>query len=131
MRDAPPSRPRPWKQLLTGHLPLETETTVFILVNLLDFFVTYWLLAHREMGLGNFYESNPIARYFLNRWGVVKGLLGFKLAIVVLVCLIAQIVALSRPDAARRLLIFGTVVIFGVVVYGASLFLRHAGAPVG
>lgn len=117
---------RDWKHLLTGHLPLETETTVFILVNLLDFFVTYWLLAHASAGMGNFYESNPFAAYFLHRWGVVKGLLGFKLTTVVIVCVIAQIVALRRIETARKLLWFGTIVVFGVVLYGASLFVRHA-----
>jgi len=115
-----------WKRLLTGQLPLETETSVFILVNVLDFFVTYWLLAHNEVGF-NFYESNPLARYFLDRWGVVKGLLGFKLAIVLFVCLIAQIVATRKPETARKLLVIGTVLVFGVVIYGVSLFVRHAG----
>ena len=128
MRDERREEPRTWKHLLTGHLPLETETTVFIFVNLLDFFVTYWLLAHASAGLGNFYESNPFAAFFLHRWGVVKGLLGFKLSIVVLVCVIAQVVALYRPETARKLLLFGTVVVFGVAVYGASLYVRHAGA---
>jgi len=128
-RDDDESRP-PWRRLLTGQLPLETETTVFILVNLLDFFVTYWLLAHRELGFGGFYESNPIARYFLDRWGVVKGLLGFKLAIVLFVCLIAQIVATRKPETARKLLVIGTVLVFGVVIYGVSLFVRHAAPPV-
>lgn len=128
-RDDDESRP-PWRRLLTGQLPLETETTVFILVNLLDFFTTYWLLAHRELGLGGFYESNPIARYFLDRWGVVKGLLGFKLALVLFVCLIAQIVATRKPETARKLLVIGTVLVFGVVIYGVSLFVRHAAPPV-
>ena len=115
-----------WRRLLTGQLPLETETTVFILVNVLDFFVTYWLLMNRhEMDVQYFVESNPIARYFLDRWGVVKGLLGFKLAIVLFVCLIAQVVATRKPETARKLLIVGTVLVFGVVIYGVSLYVRH------
>ncbi len=52
-----------------------------------------------EMGLGNFYESNPVARYFLNHWGV-KGLIYFKMAVVAFVCVIAQIVATRREASA-------------------------------
>ena len=107
-------------------LPLETETTVFILVNVLDFAMTYWMLAHREMGLGNFYESNPVARYFLDHWGV-KGLLMFKMAVVAFVCVIAQIVATKREASARFLLVVGTLVVSGVVIYSARMFLGHVG----
>lgn len=127
MSDEGPHEPRHWRDLLTGRLPLETETTVFILVNMLDFFATYWLLQHsNELGVRPFTESNPVARFFLDRWGI-KGLLGFKLAIVVFVCVVAQIVALRREATGRRLLQFGTVVVFGVVVYSASIYLRHLG----
>ncbi len=107
------------------NLPLETETTVFILVNVLDFAMTYWMLMHRELGIGNFYESNPVARFFLNHWGV-KGLLIFKMAVVAFVCVIAQIVATKREASARFLLVVGTIVVLAVVVYSLKLFLVHA-----
>ena len=107
-------------------LPLETETTVFILVNILDFAMTWWMLMHRELGMGDFYESNPVARYFLDHWGV-KGLLMFKMAVVAFVCLIAQIVATKKEASARFLLVVGPIVVSAVVVYGFKLFLNHAG----
>ncbi len=107
-------------------LPLETETTIFILVNVLDFAMTWWMLMHREMGLGNFSESNPVARYFLDHWGV-KGLLMFKMAVVAFVCIIAQIVATKREASARFLLVVGTIVVSAVVIYSLRLFLNHAG----
>lgn len=106
-------------------LPLETETSIFILVNVLDFAMTWWMLMHREMGLGNFYESNPVARYFLNHWGV-KGLIYFKMAVVAFVCVIAQIVATRREASARFLLLAGTAVVGAVVIYSLRLFLQHA-----
>lgn len=106
-------------------LPLETETSIFILVNVLDFAMTWWMLMHREMGLGNFYESNPVARYFLNHWGV-KGLIYFKMAVVAFVCVIAQIVATRREASARFLLLVGTAVVGAVVIYSLRLFLQHA-----
>ena len=51
-------------------LPLEHETALFILVNVLDFATTYYMLMHRDSGDVSFFESNPVARYFLNHWGV-------------------------------------------------------------
>lgn len=107
-------------------LPLETETTIFILVNVLDFAMTWWMLMHREMGLGEFYESNLVAQYFLNHWGV-KGLLMFKMAVVAFVCVIAQIVATKREASGRFLLMVGTIVVSIVVVYSLKLFLGHVG----
>ena len=104
---------RPWHRL-----PLESETAFFILVNVLDFFITYrllWTTTH--------VEANPIARYFLEGWGI-KGMLYFKLAMVLCVCVIAQIVATSRPNVARWLLIGLSCVVGAVVVY--SLFLLRA-----
>ena len=105
-------------------LPLESETTIFILVNVLDFVMTWWMLLHREMGFGNFYESNPVARFFLDHWGV-RGLLYFKMAVVAFVCVIAQIVATKREASGRFLLIVGTIVVSAVVIYSLRLFLQH------
>ncbi|TWT58457.1 hypothetical protein KOR42_18320 [Thalassoglobus neptunius] len=110
---------RSWSDLLIGHLPLEAETAMFILVNVLDFLMTYLLLS-----TGKFRESNPIAEFFLHRWGPVQGMLYFKLSLVVVVCVIAQIIALKKPATARWLLNFGTVIVVGVVVYSLTIFLR-------
>jgi len=107
-------------------LPLEHETALFILVNVLDFATTYYMLMHREQGDGSFYESNPVAQYFLNHWGV-RGLLLFKMAVVAFVCVVAQIVATKKASSARLLLVAGTIVVSIVVVYSLKLFLHHAG----
>jgi hypothetical protein len=115
----------PIAQALLGHLPMETETTVFILINLLDFFCTYWLLMAGRVGNLRFVESNPVARYFIESWGPVKGMLGFKLTVVTFVCLVAQIIAIKREDLGRKVLLFGTVATGAVVVYSVALYLRH------
>ena len=107
-------------------LPLEHETALFILVNVLDFATTYYMLMHRDAGDVSFFESNPVARYFLNHWGV-RGLLWFKMAVVAFVCVIAQIVATRKIGTARLLLVAGTIVVSIVVVYSLRLFLHHAG----
>lgn len=129
-RDVPqdeqtPQQPGGLQHLFFGKLPLETETTRFILVNLLDYFMTYLLL----MGAGGagvrFVESNPVARYFIESWGPVKGMLGFKLGLVTFVCLVAQVIATRRPRAATLVLNFGTLAVSCVVIYSLALLLRH------
>lgn len=116
----------PLRRLLVGKLPLETETAFFLLVNLIDFFVTYYLLMSGGRGNLRFVESNPVAQYFLDSWGPVKGMLGFKLGVVTFVCLLAQIIALKRLDLGRGVLLIGILATGAVVAYSLSLWLRHA-----
>ncbi|MEO1995224.1 MAG: DUF5658 family protein [Planctomycetaceae bacterium] len=99
-------------------LPLETETSWFILANVMDVIVTWRLLVQ-----GQFMESNPIARYFLNHWGVA-GMNYFKFSVVAVVAVIAQVVYTQRPTVARWLLIGATCVVSSVVLYSVSLFFR-------
>lgn len=109
-----------WKNLFLGQLPLQTETTTFILINCLDIFMTYALLQTTSGAV----EANPIADYFLQRWNIY-GLIGFKLAIVAFVTVIAQIVAIKKPKTARCLLITGSVLVGCVVLYIIALFIKH------
>lgn len=109
-------------RLFKRELPLESETCLFIFVNLLDFFLTYWGLWH-----GFLTESNPIARWFLDGWGLINGLLMYKLALVVIVCGIAQIVALERPQTARKLLLGTSLIVGIVVIYSLRLIILHGG----
>lgn len=106
-------------------LPLEHETALFILVNVFDFVTTYYMLMHRDSGNVSFFESNPVARYFLHHWGL-RGLLWFKMAVVAFVCVIAQVVATRKVATARLLLVAGTIIVSVVVVYSWRLFLHHA-----
>ena len=103
-------------------LPLETETCFFIFVNALDVFMTYVLLNHSP----EFQESNQVAHYFLSRYGF-RGMIYFKFALVAFVTVVAQFIALTRPRTARWLLIVGTLIVAGVVVYSASLWIRFSG----
>lgn len=108
-----------WRFLFRDRLPLERETCWFILANVLDFFATYLLIRKHR-----FEEANPVAGWFLEGWGPVKGLLAYKLSMVAFVCVIAQIIARKRLAAARRLLWFGTAVVGAVVLYSLFLLLR-------
>ncbi len=112
-----PDRAKAAKHLLTGKLPLQDQTTYFILVNALDIFLTYLHLRN-----GN-YEANPIAAFFIRNWDV-GGMVVYKMTIVASVCTIAQIVALSSLRKASSLLNFGTLFITCVVIYSVWLLAR-------
>lgn len=112
---------RGWSHLLTGHLPLETETVWFLIVSVLDFLMTYEMLSS-----GRFRESNRVAEYFLNHWGPFKGMLYFKMILVAVVCVIAQIVALKKEHVGRWILNLGTIVTGAVVVYSLRMYLLVA-----
>ena len=109
------------RSIFRGELPLETETTVFILANAFDVFMTYLLL-----NLGNFRESNALANFFLERFGM-NGMIFFKFAIVAFVCVIAQIVATQKINLARWLLNFGTLLVGLVVIYSLSMYVMYSG----
>ena len=70
-------------------------------------------------------DDDPVAAFFLHRWGPIKGMLFFKLSIVVFVCLIAQVIAQRRMETARMLLRVGTLAVACIVMYSAMLYLRH------
>lgn len=103
--------------LLTGKLPLQNQTTWFILVNALDIYLTYVHLIN-----GNF-EANPIAAFFIRQWDLF-GMVAYKMTIVATVCVIAQIVALKSLQKATWLLSFGTAFIACVVIYSYWLLPR-------
>ena len=107
--------------------PLEKETGLFIMASALDLFMTYLLLVYSggPDGEVTFYESNPLARYFYDRWDHY-GLVCFKFGIVAFVAVNAQIIAAKRPRAAQLLLNFATVLVACVVIYSFSLLVRNA-----
>ncbi len=102
-----------------------------MLVNVLDYMMTYLMLFYshqKQSPLQHLLvESNPVAGFFIDRWGVEKGLLGFKLGMVAAICLITQRIALRQPRTARWVLNLGTVVTAIVVIYSLSLLLRALG----
>ena len=106
-----------------GRFPLETETCWFVLANLLDFVVTYRMISYGNANGVRFGESNRIAAYFLDHWGL-PGLLKFKLAVVIFVCLVAQYVHRHRPELARFLLIVGTAAVAAIVIYSVRMFFQ-------
>jgi hypothetical protein len=107
-----------FKKIFQGELPLQTETNIFILANVLDVYMTYVLLRHGAI------EANPFANYILQQWGF-NAMVWFKLVMVAVVCIIAQLIATRRIWTARGLLFFGTFLVGCVVIYSVGLFVRH------
>jgi len=102
---------------LTRSLPLESETSLFILVSVLDVIFTYLLLAG-----GTVFEANPIAAWFIDGWGV-KGMVGFKFSMLVVICLTVQVIAMVRLRTARRIMNFATFITGAVVAYSGVLLV--------
>jgi hypothetical protein len=90
---------------------------LFALLNLADFGLTWYLL---RAGGGAVYESNPVAAWWLGRYGWL-GLAGFKAAAVALAAGLGVIVFLRRPQAGHRVLGFGCAALAAVVLYSAYL----------
>ena len=108
---------RLYNLLFRHQLPLQSETSYFILVNVLDIVFTNILLRMHAM------EANPIANYILIYWGF-PGMIAFKLFLVAFVCLITQVIAFHHLRRARQTLYFGTVLVSAVVAYSAFLLWR-------
>lgn len=98
-------------------LPLQSETCTFILINVLDIVMTNILLRSHAI------ESNPLANFFLHHGGF-RGLIAFKMVIVAVVCVIAQVVAIKNPTRAKQLLYIGSAIVAVVVIYSATLIIR-------
>lgn len=106
------------RSLLDRWRAIETHAMWFVLMNVLDAALIYIMLRTPPTSEhGPFAaEGNQIAAYFLHRWGI-KGLFGFKLASVAVVCAIAYVISFKNTRTARRLLAAGTLIVFGVVLY--------------
>jgi len=118
--------PPPLRHVWRRWRAIETQATWFMLVNFLDAAFT-WILLTRGNRSGDggltFVETNRIAGYFLNHWGL-KGLFAFKLALVAFVCVVGLTIALRHEERARSVLNFGTLVVTGVVLYSVWLYAR-------
>jgi len=114
------------RKIIGGELPLETETCRFVLVSLLDLFMTFLLLyfSNRGMMRNVVVESNPVAQYFLSGWGTL-GLVWFKIGMVTLIVLAAQGVATRRPAVAQVVLNGATLFVGGVVAYSTLLLVQN------
>lgn len=107
-------------------LQYESELCWFVLVGALDVFMTYLILRYSAEGRtsNTLIEGNPIARWVLHQWGI-RGMVAFKFLMIALVAVIAEVVGRRKPTVGRLLLIGGTLVVGGVVIYSLRLLLAN------
>jgi len=110
-----------FKRLITllfqRQLPLQSETSYFILINVLDIISTNALLRSHAI------EANPLANYFLKHWGF-PGMIAFKLGLVAGVCLVTQMIAVYNLKRAKQVLTIGCGIVGLVVAYSAIMLIR-------
>ena len=107
-------------------IPLGPETLAFIFANVLDIVLTYRLLlrgAERLDPVIRIVEGNPVARFFLDHWGV-SGMVYYKMGMVAFVCVVTQLIARRSVKTARRLLYLLTAIVGAVVLYSSYLLMR-------
>jgi hypothetical protein len=131
LRQRPSEWSKVWRAIFRRPVPLQRESALFLIVNVLDVMMTYILLADvgGVTGRAIFYESNPVARFFLEHWSQhgfldFRAIVYFKFANVAFVEVIAYIIAIRRIEIARRLLEFGTLLVAVVVIYSMYLLAR-------
>ena len=80
------------------------KAALFLIASVLDVLMTCMLLGDLTGVTGRtiFYESNPVARYFLQGWGLA-GIVYFKFGMVGFIEVIAHVVALKNVAIGRRL----------------------------
>src|SRR5262249_52784909 len=114
----PPQRiTRPHRRPRTTDVFPLRKLVLFALLSLTDFGLTWYLL---RAGGGEVYESNPVAAWWLGRYGGL-GLAGFKAATMALAAGLGVLIALRRPVTGHRVLGFACVALAAVVLYSAYL----------
>lgn len=108
------------KSFFTSSFLLANETVWFVLVNALDFFVTYVLLAWPETPA---YEANPIAGFLLE-WDF-RAFVGFKFLLTAVAAVCCELVARRNYRLGRRVLILLTIGVACVAAYGVVLIVRY------
>jgi hypothetical protein len=91
--------------------------TLYTALGLTDLVLTCYLLQTES---GWVYESNPVAQWWLVRWGW-SGLAGFKLALLLLVITAVRLIGRYRPRIARHVLTFACGVTVLIVGYSCTL----------
>ena len=92
-----------------------------IYLSLLDLLFTYVLL---RQGHVDFYEANPVARWWFNRWNI-QGMTVFKLGVIGLVLVISEVVERRRPGLGRSVVLLGCVAAAGVLFQSLRLMFAH------
>jgi len=94
------------------------ETWIYVALSGLDIFLTYQLLVRLDH-----VEANPLARYFIEGWGL-KGMVWFKLGMTAFVLTLVNALLQKKEDYARTVVRLGTAAVAAVDCYSIWLLLR-------
>ena len=95
---------------------LENQISIFVIVSMLDFFLTSKFLKNPD-----FQELNPIANFFNNNYGDL-GMLLYKGSIVAIVIAIAIFIERYKQDYGKYILKFACYTTGAVVLYSMILY---------
>jgi hypothetical protein len=126
-RQATQTRPIRLSSLLRDASHIQGFSVALLSLSIADLLMTYVLFRASRM----FYESNPVAQWFFERWNMV-GLVLFKFSVIGGVIVLAEIVERHRPKWGKGVLAVGCVAAGYAFAHGLRLYLGFGdGAPMG
>jgi hypothetical protein len=108
------------KLIFREHSRVANETLLLVVLSVADLLMTYLLLWHG----GRFYESNPLAQWFFDRWNIA-GMTAFKFTVVGVVVVLGETIERHRPGVGRCILIFGCIAAGAVFIHSVRLLLNY------
>ena len=99
---------------------IESETTFLVLVSACDLLMTYTLLWRGA----HFYEANPVAQWFFQRWNIA-GMTFFKFGMVAVIVVLSEIIERHRPGWGKAIVLLGGAAALIAAVHGLRLLVQH------
>ena len=109
-----------FRSIVAGKALLANESLLLVILSACDLFVTYMLLWRG----GHFYEANPLARWFFDRWNIA-GMTAFKFGLVAIIIVLCEIIERHKPRVGRAIVILGCVAALIVSIHGLRLLIGH------
>lgn len=104
--------------LIRGEALLANESLLLVVLSACDLFMTYLLLWRG----GQFYEANPLAQWFFQRWNIA-GMTAFKFGLVFLIVIACETIERHRPRVGRAIVLLGCVAALVVTIHGVRLYV--------
>ena len=116
----PKSKGGVFRSIVAGKALLANESLLLVILSACDLFITYLLLWRG----GHFYEANPLARWFFDRWNIA-GMTAFKFGLVAIIIVLCEIIERHKPRVGRAIVILGCVAALIVSIHGLRLLIGH------
>ena len=108
------------RSIRTSRAMLANESLLLVVLSACDLFITYLLLWQN----GQFYEANPLARWFFDRWNIA-GMTAFKFGLVAIIVVLCETIERHKPRVGRAIVILGCVAALIVSIHGLRLLIGH------